>query len=76
MRQAIQLLGIKLPEEMALITWENPGESEQYDPPQTTVEQNIPLIVKTALDNLEALIAGKEIHNVEIDYILHDRKSW
>ena len=75
-RQAIQLLGIKLPEEMALITWENPGESELYDPPQTTVGQNFPLIVKTVLDNLEALIDGKEIRNVEIDYILHDRESW
>ena len=75
-RQAIQLLGIKLPEEMALITWENPGESEFYDPPQTTVAHNTPLIVKTALDNLEALIEGKEIRNVEIDYILHDRESW
>lgn len=76
MRQAIQLLGIKIPEELALITWENPGESEFYDPPQTTVAQNIPLIVKTALDNLEALIEGKEISNVEVDYILHDRESW
>lgn len=75
-RQAIQLLGIKVPEEMALITWENPGESELYDPPQTTVGQNFPLIVKTALDNLEALIDGKEIRNEEIDYILHDRESW
>ena len=75
-RQAIQLIGIKVPEEMALITWENPGESEFYDPPQTTVAQNIPLIVKTALDNLEALIEGKEIRNEEVDYILHDRESW
>ena len=75
-RQAIQLLGIKVPEDLALITWENPGESELYDPPQTTVGQNFPLIVKTALDNLEALIEGKEIHNVEVDYILHDRESW
>jgi LacI family transcriptional regulator len=71
------LSGIKIPQELSLITWESPGISEFFQPPLTTMGQNFPQLAEQAVQLLEALCSQKKIklNNCTVPYILHNRQS-
>ena len=58
--KTIQDAGFRIPEDVSLITYENPGISEYLTPPHTTLDFDYSAIAKRALDELRLRILGKE----------------
>jgi len=68
--------GIRIPEDLSLITWETGEISELLTPPMTTVAQNFPELVSRAFSVLEDVMAGKSTaKDIAVPYLFHDRKS-
>ena len=51
--------GIRIPEDISIITWESPWESCDLEPPMTTFKQDYDLLAKSAVDMLEMLLEGR-----------------
>lgn len=59
---AIVASGRKVPEDIAVIGYDNIGEAESYDPPITTIEQPIAAIARDAAEMIiEAVEGNKEL---------------
>lgn len=73
---SVSCCGLKIPEEMSLITWEMPDISEYLPIPLTTFQQNFSKLATEALNLLEALIEGRPVNSdITVDYLFHDRDS-
>ena len=72
---ALARLGKRIPEDVSVIGWENPGFSEHQIPPMTSLEQDFRGIASAAFDMLEKKIRGKQTGNVFIPYKFHIRGS-
>lgn len=68
--------GRRIPEDVSLLTFENPATSEFASPPQTTIAQNLGKMAQCALDLLEKQIAGEDASgDLLIEYTLQERRS-
>lgn len=72
---ALARLGKRIPEDVSVIGWENPGFSEHQIPPMTSLEQDFRGIASAAFDMLEKKIRGEQTGNVFIPYKFHIRES-
>ena len=72
---ALARLGKRIPEDVSVIGWENPGFSEHQIPPMTSLEQDFRGIASAAFDRLEKKIRGEQTGNVFIPYKFHIRGS-
>lgn len=72
---ALARLGKRIPEDVSVIGWENPGFSEYQIPPMTSLEQDFRGIASAAFDMLEKKIRGEQTGNVFIPYKFHIRGS-
>ena len=72
---ALARLGKRIPEDVSVIGWENPGFSEHQIPPMTSLEQDFRGIASAAFDMLERKIRGEQTGNVFIPYKFHIRES-
>ena len=72
---ALARLGKRIPEDISVIGWENPGFSEHQIPPMTSLEQDFRGIASAAFDMLEKKIRGEQTSNVFIPYKFHIRGS-
>ena len=72
---ALARLGKRVPEDVSVIGWENPGFSEHQIPPMTSLEQDFRGIASAAFDMLEKKIRGEQTGNVFIPYKFHIRGS-
>ncbi len=72
---ALARLGKRIPEDISVIGWENPGFSEHQIPPMTSLEQDFCGIASAAFDMLEKKIRGEQTGNVFIPYKFHIRGS-
>lgn len=72
---ALARLGKRIPEDVSVIGWENPGFSEHQIPPMTSLEQDFRGIASAAFDMLEKKIRGEQTGNVFIPYKFHIRGS-
>ena len=72
---ALACLGKRIPEDVSVIGWENPGFSEHQIPPMTSLEQDFRGIASAAFDMLEKKIRGEQTGNVFIPYKFHIRGS-
>ena len=72
---ALARLGKRIPEDVSVIGWENPGFSEHQIPPMTSLEQDFRGIASAAFDMLEKKISGEQTGNVFIPYKFHIRGS-
>lgn len=72
---ALARLGKRIPEDISVIGWENPGFSEHQIPPMTSLEQDFRGIASAAFDMLEKKISGEQTGNVFIPYKFHIRGS-
>ncbi len=72
---ALARLGKRIPEDISVIGWENPGFSEHQIPPMTSLEQDFRGIASAAFDMLEKKIRGEQTGNVFIPYKFHIRGS-
>lgn len=72
---ALARLGKRIPEDVSVIGWENPGFSEHQIPPMTSLEQDFRGIASAAFDMLERKIRGEQTGNVFIPYKFHIRGS-
>lgn len=72
---ALARLGKRIPEDVSVIGWENPGFSEHQIPPMTSLEQDFRGIASAAFDMLEKKIRGEQTSNVFIPYKFHIRGS-
>ncbi len=68
--------GVRIPAELSVITYEDTTTSRYAVPPLTTIRQNIPEIVRRALDILEIQIRSEPAPgDLLIDYELIERAS-
>ena len=72
---ALARLGKRIPEDVSVIGWENPGFSEHQIPPMTSLEQDFRGIASAAFDMLEKKIRGEQTGNIFIPYKFHIRES-
>lgn len=72
---ALARLGKRIPGDVSVIGWENPGFSEHQIPPMTSLEQDFRGIASAAFDMLEKKIRGEQTGNVFIPYKFHIRGS-
>lgn len=72
---ALARLGKRIPEDVSVIGWGNPGFSEHQIPPMTSLEQDFRGIASAAFDMLERKIRGEQTGNVFIPYKFHIRGS-
>ena len=72
---ALARLGKRIPEDISVIGWENPGFSEHQIPPMTSLEQDFRGIASAAFDMLEKKIRGEQTGNIFIPYKFHIRES-
>ena len=72
---ALARLGKRVPEDVSVIGWENPGFSEHQIPPMTSLEQDFRGIASAAFDMLEKKIRGEQTGNIFIPYKFHIRES-
>lgn len=72
---ALARLGKRIPEDVSVIGWENPGFSEHQIPPMTSLGQDFRGIASAAFDMLEKKIRGEQTGNVFIPYKFHIRGS-
>lgn len=57
--------GIKIPEQLKIVGYDGTDTSYLVTPALTTVQQNIPLIAKTAVETLVQIIAGKSTASIQ-----------
>lgn len=68
--------GIKVPDELSLITWETGELSGLLTPALTTVAQNFPELAERTFSILEDVMAGKRVKkDVAVPYLFYDRGS-
>lgn len=53
---SLNLLGIKVPEQLSVISFERYGVSRFFNPPHTTIDQNISMIIEETLSMLKSVI--------------------
>ena len=72
----MNLFGKKIPNEMSIITFENPITSKYCTPPHTTIGQNFERIVSDAIMQLDSAIKkSAQSSDILIDYVLTERES-
>lgn len=68
--------GIRIPEDLSLITWEEGVFSELQQPPLTTVAQDFPALVRQALLVLTRVMqGGSVVKDISVPYLFYDRES-
>jgi len=73
---ALRSLGLRIPEDLSLVTWELSYISEFQDPPLTTLEQNFGVIASRAFETLEKMFYGQNVPlEQRIEYKLNKRNS-
>ena len=71
-------LGVKIPDDLSVVSFESSGMSEFMTPPHTTVAQNFEKLVSAALDLAENIFEGKTDSRgfrKYIPFIFHERAS-
>lgn len=71
----LQQMGITIPEELSLITWELEDTSEFLNPPATTFSADFAKQCSCAIDMLEKLIRGIPVSDTRIPYRIIKRES-
>ncbi len=74
-RRAFHDLKIRIPEDISMIGFENRALNTLLDPPLTTIEQRLDLMVIEAVNILSGQLAGKCVRSVNVDYRLIKRQS-
>lgn len=71
------ILGLKVPQDIALLAGETPGISEILQPPLSTIEEPLPAMAETAVDRVLRLAAGQRLapERVLLPVRLVDRAS-
>lgn len=73
---AVLSCGLRIPDDLSLITWEQPDVSGYLSPPLTTCAQDFPKLASEALELLDALIEGRPVKSdVLVPYRFLDRGS-
>ena len=73
---AVLSCGLRIPDDLSLVTWEQPDVSGYLTPALTTCVQDFPKLASEALDLLEALTEGRPVKSdVLVDYRFFDRGS-
>eukprot|EP00831_Metopus_contortus_P054871 TRINITY_DN4628_c0_g1_i2.p1 TRINITY_DN4628_c0_g1~~TRINITY_DN4628_c0_g1_i2.p1 ORF type:complete len:209 (-),score=60.83 TRINITY_DN4628_c0_g1_i2:558-1184(-) len=72
----MNLFGKKIPDEMSIITFENPITSKYCTPPHTTIGQDFERIVSESVQQLDSAIKkSAQPNDILIDYVLTERES-
>ena len=72
----MNLFGKKIPDEMSIITFEDPITSKYCTPPHTTIGQNFERIATEAILQLDSAIKKTtQPNDILIDYVLTERES-
>ena len=72
----LQRNGIRIPEELSLITWDIPGVSEHLSPPMTAIRQDFTALAEAAVNAMSALWRGEEPPlTTKIPYLFFERES-
>ena len=74
-RRAFHDLKIRIPEDISMIGFENRALNTLLDPPLTTIEQRLDLMVIEAVNILSGQLAGKCVRSVNVDSRLIKRQS-
>lgn len=68
--------GLKIPEQLSLITWEVERTSAYFTPPHTTLAQDFAGLGRQAVDIVEKLIGGNwQLADLLLDYSLIERRT-
>ena len=73
---AVSACGLRIPEDLSLVTWEQPDVSGFLSPPLTTCLQDFSGLASEALKLLESLMEGRSVKSdVSVDYHFLERGS-
>lgn len=72
---ALELLSIRVPEEISLLSWTQPNPAEYLKPTLTGLEQNFPELIRASCEMFRSLLAGTPVEDILIDYRLTPRGS-
>ncbi len=72
----LQRDGIRIPEDLSLITWDIPGISESLSPPMTAIRQDFAALAAAAVNAMTSLWNGEKISfSLKIPYLFFERES-
>ena len=72
----LQREGIKIPDDLSLITWDIPEVSEYLSPPVTAIRQNFPALAAAAVNAVKTLWQGESLpFSTKIPYLFFERGS-
>ncbi len=73
---ALRVLGVRVPEEVSVVSWETPGVSPYLSPAVTSVEQDLESVARRSAALLLGLLAGKSPEgDIEVEYRFLPRES-
>ncbi len=72
----LQRDGIRIPEDLSLITWDIPGISEYLSPPMTAIRQDFSALAAAAVNAMLTLWRGENLpFSTKIPYLFFERES-
>ena len=72
---ALDLLSVRVPEEVSVLSWTQPHPAEYLKPTLSGVEQNFPELIRAGCEMFRSLLAGEPVGDMLIDYRLAPRGS-
>ena len=72
---ALDLLSVRVPEELSVLSWTQPHPAEYLKPTLSGVEQNFPELIRAGCEMFRSLLAGEPVGDMLIDYRLAPRGS-
>ncbi|MBS1455108.1 MAG: substrate-binding domain-containing protein, partial [Lentisphaeria bacterium] len=72
---ALNVLGVRVPDEVALLSWTQPNPAGFVRPSISGIEQNFEELVRQSCETFRRLLAGEPAGDTLIDYRLQIRES-
>ncbi len=72
---ALRVLSVRIPEQMALISWTQPNPAALVTPSISGIEQNFIELVRQGCETFHRLLAGEPVADTLVDYRLQIRES-
>ena len=72
---ALDLLSIRVPEEISVLSWTQPTPAEYLKPTLSGLEQNFPELIRAGCEMFRSLLTGNPVEDILVDYRLVPRGS-
>ena len=72
---ALRVLSVRVPEDVALVSWTQPNPAALVTPSITGLEQDFPRLVEKGCETFRKLLAGEPAEDILVDYRLEVRES-